>query len=240
MANDIKNLKKASREKKYEFYTQLEDIEKELRYYKDQFNGKVVYCNCDDPFESNFFKFFALKFNEWNLKQLICTCYDDSPVAGEQLSLFETNVDTKNIKDKHAYKLVLNEVKDFNGDGLDEDDIKTLIKNSNNILTLLDGDGDFRSEECIELLKQSDIIVTNPPFGLFREYVAQLMKYEKKFLIIGSQNALTYKDIFPYVRYNKMWFGLTMNGSNRYFRVPDYYELTESTGKIENGIKYLC
>ena len=238
MANNIQNMKKASKNRQDEFYTQLEDIEKELRYYKDQFEGKVVLCNCDDPFESNFFKFFALKFNEWKLKKLICTCYDDSPIIGEQLSLFDLNYEVKTKKPKKAYKVILNEVKDLNNDGLDENDIKELIKENSNTLSLLKGNGDFRSEECINLLKQADIVVTNPPFSLFREYIAQIMKYDKKFLVIGNQNAITYKEIFPLIKDNKLWFGLTMNGSNRYFRVPDSYELTEATGKIENGIKY--
>ena len=239
MANNRK-LDNAKEKKRDEFYTQLVDIEKEMKYYKDEFKDKIVFCNCDDPYESNFFKYFAMNFNALGLKKLISTCYAGSPIVYEQLSLF----DIKGLKiekgyEKKPYKIEITEVPDTNNDGaIDLSDVEYLIKNQKNTLTLLKGDGDFRSQECIELLKESDIVVTNPPFSLFREYVAQLIKYDKKFLIIGNQNAITYKEIFPLLKDNKMWLGVSMNGSNRYFQVPDNYPLTEKTGKIENGKKY--
>ena len=240
MANDINNLKKANKNKADEFYTQMEDIQKEVVLYKEYFKDKVVLCNCDDPFESHFFKYFALNFNKLGLKKLITTCYAGSPIITDQLSLFDVKgLVIKKEEAKKPYKIEITEVEDTNGDGaVDLSDVEYLIKNKKNTLTLLKGDGDFRSDECIELLKQADIVVTNPPFSLFREYVAQLIEYDKKFLIIGNQNAITYKEIFPLLKDNNMWLGITMNGSNRYFRVPDSYPLTESTGKIENGIKY--
>ena len=240
MANDINNLKRATKNKADEFYTRMEDIQKEVALYKEYFKDKVVLCNCDDPFESHFFKYFALNFNKLGLKKLITTCYAGSQIIAEQLSLFDVKgLVIKKEEEKKPYKIEITEVEDTNGDGaVDLSDVEYLIKNKKNTLTLLKGDGDFRSEECIELLKQADIVVTNPPFSLFREYVAQLIKYDKKFLIIGNQNAITYKEIFPLLKNNNMWLGITMNGSNRYFRVPDSYSLTEATGKVENGIKY--
>ena len=180
-----KNLQQANKAKKDEFYTQLPDIEAELRHYKNHFKDKTVFCNCDDPYESNFFKYFAINFNFLGLKKLIATCYAKSPIAGEELSLFHyfklKDDDSKLI----AHKLGITEVTDENGDGaIDLADVELLLKNKKNILTQLKGNGDFRSEECVELLKEADIVVTNPPFSLFREYVAQLVQYEKKFLII--------------------------------------------------------
>ena len=228
----------AKKNKADEFYTQLKDIELELKYYKDYFKNKVVFCNCDDPYESNFFKYFAINFNHLGLKKLIATCYDSSPVAYTQMNFFGENKLIAN-KNRKAYKIVITEVLDYNNDGaIDLSDVDYLLKNKNNTMALLKENGDFRSKECIELLKQSDIVVTNPPFSLFREYIAQLFEYNKKFIIIGNQNAITYKEIFPLLKDNKMFLGLTMNGSNRFFRVPDSYPLTEKTGKIENGIKY--
>ncbi|MBR6073064.1 MAG: adenine-specific methyltransferase EcoRI family protein [Bacilli bacterium] len=234
------SLREANRAKNDEFYTQLDDIEKELSHYKEHFKNKVVFCNCDDPYESNFFKYFALNFNHLGLKKLICTCYAGSTIVTSQLSLFDVKgLKIKEGYEKSPYKIEITEVDDANGDGaIDISDVEYLLKNKENTLTLLKGDGDFRSDECIELLKESDIVVTNPPFSLFREYIAQLMEYNKKFLIIGNQNAMGYREIFPLFRDNKIWLGVSMNGSNRYFRVPDSYELTESTGKIENGLKY--
>lgn len=208
------DLRKAKENKNDEFYTQLSDIERELRNYTEQFMGKTVLCNCDDPYESNFFRYFALNFNHLGLKKLICTCYDESPVIGEQLSLFDLNYEIHPAKPKSAYKIVITEVGDQNGDGaFNISDVKELVKNKKNTLTLLKGDGDFRSKECIELLKEADIIVTNPPFSLFREYVAQLMEYQKKFLIIGNQNAITYKEFFPLLKENKVWIGYGFNMS---------------------------
>lgn len=212
-----KSLNAAAKAKKDEFYTQMPDIANELKHYKKHFYDKVVLCNCDDPFESNFFKFFALNFNTWGLKKLICTCFDGSSIAGNELPLFEDNKDVK----RKAYKVELTEVTDINQDGAtDLLDVKEILKL--NPPQLLQGNGDFRSAECIELLKEADIVVTNPPFSLFREYVAQLMEYNKKFLIIGNQNAITYKEIFPLIRNNKLWLGYKAGDMS--FAVPDSYE----------------
>ena len=215
------SLHAAEKAKQDEFYTQLEDIEKELKYYKQHFQGKVVLCNCDDPYESNFFKYFALNFNKLGLKKLIATCYDGSPVAGDELPLlFE--IEEREPK-KIAYKVEITEVSDYNGDGaINLSDVQYLIQNDKNVLSLLKGNGDFRSQECIELLKEADIVVTNPPFSLFRDFVALLMAYKKQFLIIGNQNALTYRDIFHYLKDNEMWLGCKFGDMS--FRVPDYFE----------------
>jgi len=171
-----KNLRSANKAKKDEFYTQLSDIEKELKYYKNHFKNKIVYCNADDPFESNFFKYFASNFNTLGLKKLIATSYAGSPIVGGQLSLF--NVEgLKNIKKKEPFKIEINEVKDLNKDGaVNMADVEWLLKHDKNVATPLKGSGDFRSDECIELLKKADIVVTNPPFSLFRDYVEQLIK----------------------------------------------------------------
>lgn len=233
-----KTLGKAKKNKKDEFYTQLSDIEAEMRYYKDQFKDKIIFCNCDDPYESNFFKYFALNFNFLGLKKLIATCYTDSPVVGEQLSLFDVeNLEAEDSKS--PYKIEITEVKDENADGaVDLTDVEYLIKNKKNTLTLLKGDGDFRSDECVELLKEADIVVTNPPFSLFREYIGILMEYNKKFLVIGGQNAITYKEVFRFIKTNDIWLGID-NGGNKWFRVPNHYDIkTESRIKIENGNKY--
>jgi len=237
---DNRNLRQARKAKKDEFYTQLADIENELKHYKDQFRGKIVYCNCDDPYESNFFKYFAANFNALGLKKLITTSYSGSPIAGQQLPLFEIE-GLKEIKpkDAEAHRIEINEVPDFNKDGaIDLKDIEQLLKHTTNVCAPLKGDGDFRSEECIELLKQADIVCTNPPFSLFREYVAQLVEYDKKFLILGDQNAITYKEIFKLIKENKLWLGYD-NGGTKWFQVPDDYDIpTESRKKIVNGVKY--
>ena len=220
MANAL--LGKAKKEKNDEFYTQLSDIEAEMRHYKDQFRGKVIFCNCDDPYESNFFKYFAMNFNYLGLKKLIATCYASSPFAGEQLSLFDVmELEEKPDDGKRAYKIEITEVTDANADGaVDLSDVEYLLKNKKNVLTLLQGDGDFRSAECIELLKQADIVVTNPPFSLFREYVSQLMEYDKQFIIIGNQNAIHYKEIFPLLKDNKLWLGYGFKGNVGFFLSP--------------------
>ena len=218
------NLKNAKRAKKDEFYTQLSDIEKEIRHYKEHLKDKIILCNCDDPYESNFFKYFAMNFNFLELKKLIATCYSSSPVMGEQLSFMDINaLHIEDKKYKHSYKIEITEVRDQNNDGaVDLYDVEYLLKNKKNVLTLLEGDGDFRSEECVELLKEADIVVTNPPFSLFREYIAQLIEYNKKFLIIGNQNAITYKEIFKLLKENKIWLGYKFGDMS--FTVPDYYE----------------
>lgn len=233
-----KNLNVAGKAKKDEFYTQLPDIENELKHYEKHFYGKTIFCNCDDPYESNFFKYFAMRFNQLGLKKLIATCYAGSPIADTQMSLFDSNKHIKQTRTGVPHKIVISEVTDLNGDGaINLTDVECLIKNDKNVLTRLDGNGDFRSNECIELLKEADIVVTNPPFSLFREYVAQLMKYEKKFLIVGNVNAITYKEVFPLIMENKMWLGPSITSGDRKFNVPDYYPLnaagcgTDSDGK---------
>jgi hypothetical protein len=237
------NLHKANQAKKDEFYTQIVDIEKELKHYKEQFRDKVVYCNCDDPFESNFFKYFASNFNALGLKKLIATSYKPSPIANTQLGLFgENKVLTvpKGRPKVTANKFIINEVRDMDSDGaFDLRDIAEQLKaNKNNEWAPLEGEGDFRSEESVELLKQADIVVTNPPFSLFREYVAQLMENNKKFLILGNQNSLTYKEIFKLIKENNLWLGYD-NGGTKWFQVPVDYDIqTESRIKIENGVKY--
>ncbi len=223
----------ARKNKQDEFYTQLVDIENELKNYKEFFKNKVVFCNSDDPYESNFFKYFAMNFNHLGLKKLICTCYDSSPVAHTQLSFIEGMEKTIPNTNRKAYKIEITEVLDYNGDGaVDLSDVKYLLLNDRNTLVKLKGDGDFRSQECIELLKQSDIVVTNPPFSLFREYVAQLIDYNKKFLIIGNINAITYKEIFRHIREGKIWAGYIFNKTLE-FEIPEHYN-----GNIRNGKKY--
>jgi hypothetical protein len=222
---------KAKKNKADEFYTQLSDIEAELRHYKDQFKDKVIFCNCDDPYESNFFKYFAMNFNYWDLKKLIATSYAGSPVAGMQLSLFDIKSLNEKKDVKRPYKVEITEVRDENADGaIDLTDVEYLLKNRKNTLTLLSDDGDFRSPECIELLKKADIIVTNPPFSLFREYVAQLMEYEKKFIIIGSKNAITYKDIFKLIKENRIWLGYGFPNGNAFFKIPAEYSRKWASG----------
>ena len=236
------NQQNAKKAKKDEFYTQLVDIEHELRHYKKHFAGKVVLCNCDDPYESNFFKYFALNFKYLGLKKLIATCYATSPVIFEQLSIFDVQTVKYEASDgKKPYKIEITEVEDTNGDGsINLADVEYLIKNKKNTLTLLEGDGDFRSEECIELLKQADIVVTNPPFSLLREYIAQLMEYKKKFLIIGNVNAITYREIFPYIKRDEMWMGCSIHSGDREFRVPDDYPLQAAGYRVdEKGFKYI-
>jgi len=216
----------AKKNKADEFYTQMADIEKELRHYKEHFKGKVVFCNCDDPYESNFFKYFAMNFNHLGLKKLIATSYSDSPVAFQQLSLFDVkDLEVKNNGSRPAVKIEINEIGDENADGaIGLADVEYLIKNQKNTLTLLKGNGDFNSEECIELLRIADIVITNPPFSLFREYVAQLVENEKEFLIIGNTNALTYKEIFKLFKENKIRTGYTNFNVGMYFFVPDDWD----------------
>lgn len=219
------SLIKANKAKNDEFYTQLKDIESELKHYKNQLKDKVIFCNCDDPFESNFFKYFAMNFKALGLKKLITTCYDPSPIANKeiQLSFFGEEKEAKHSNKSRqkiiskAYKIELDDISDIDGSGniniLDTKEIllreKAKLDNGgkSKILSYLKGDGDFRSDECIELLKQSDIVVTNPPFSLFREYIAQLIEYDKKFLIIGNKNAISFKDVFSYFKHNQVWYG---------------------------------
>lgn len=227
----------AAKAKNDEFYTLLTDIEKEMRHYRKHFKGKTVFCNCDDPFESNFFKYFVLNFNKLKLKKLIATCYAGSPIAGKQFSLFDSEESEE--KQTKPYKAVVTTVHDVNEDGgIDMFDVAELFRNGENELKALEGDGDFRSPECLELLDEADIVVTNPPFSLFREYVRTLVEHNKKFIIIGNSNAVTYKEIFPLIMNNEMWFGVTRTGTgSMWFQVPDSFP-EKSGQKVENGIRY--
>lgn len=220
------SLNAAIKAKQDEFYTQLPDIENELKHYKKHFKDKAVFCNCDDPYESNFFKYFAMNFNALGLKKLIATCYSCSPVAERQLTLFDDD-NIQPTKTGVPHKIVITEVADLNGDGATNlSDVEWLLKNDKNVLTRLEGDGDFRSKECVELLNEADIVVTNPPFSLFRDYIAQLLKYDKKFLVIGQQNAIHYVDIFREIKANKLWIGYKFGDMS--FQVPDYFEPRET------------
>lgn len=210
------NLHKAKDSKKDEFYTQLSDIEKELKNYKAHFKGKVVYCNCDDPRVSNFFHYFSYNFKKLGLKKLIATCYKN-----QNMDLFSQNDSEQAIYLEYTGDTNQNNVPDS-----DEIGIKPLK-----------GDGDFRSKECIELLKQADIVVTNPPFSLFREYVSQLIEYEKKFIIIGHQNAITYKEIFKFIKDNKLWLGYGFNRNMAHFINAHYEDYASDTDHKEGMIR---
>ena len=196
MAN--KTLTLAKKAKNDEFYTQLGDIERELKHYKQHFKGKTVLCNCDDPRVSNFFKYFALNFELLGLKRLIATCYKSK----------EINIFSQNNSEQAVY--IVYEGDKNNNHIVDNEEIE---------VKPLKGDGDFRSKECVELLKQADIVVTNPPFSLFREYITQLIEYDKSFIVIGNYNAITYKEIFPLIKNNKLWLGNGFSGGNAYFNI---------------------
>lgn len=212
MAGNNSNLGAAKRAKNDEFYTQLTDIEKELRHYRKHFKDATVLCNCDDPFESNFFKFFVLNFTRLGLKKLIATCYEGSAVA-----------EYRDGKAK-PYKAVVTTVHDTTGDGgVDMEDVRNLFELGENELAELEGDGDFRSEECLALLDEADIVVTNPPFSLFREYVSVLMEHQKKFVIMGNINAVTYKEFFPLIKDGLVWPGASFNKTME-FILPDDYQ----------------
>ncbi len=218
-----KDLKDAKENKADEFYTALSDIEKELKHYRSQFKDKIILCNCDDPYESNFFKYFAMNFNYLGLKKLIATCYNGSPVAYTQLSIFDLDEDTPK-SDRVAYKVEITKVEDMNGDGaIDLADVEAMLQIPG-MVQRLEENGDFRSKECIELLKEADIVVTNPPFSLFREYVATLIEYNKKFVIIGNTGSVGYKEIFPLIKANKIRTGYTNFNTGMFFVVPDSYE----------------
>ncbi|MFH1170195.1 MAG: adenine-specific methyltransferase EcoRI family protein [Candidatus Vogelbacteria bacterium] len=239
MAN--KNLTNAKRAKNDEFYTQYSDIQKEieayLEYNPDVFRGKAVYCNCDDPYESNFFKYFVLKFNNIGLKKLITTSYVPSPITGTLFPLSEIE-GLRKFTRKQPFKIEINEVKDLNNDGaVNLKDIECLLRQDQNVTTLLKGNGDFRSDESIELLKQSDIVVTNPPFSLFREYIMQLVDHDKKFLIIGNLNAITYKEIFPLLKANKVWLGnnYKINAGAMFFEIPEKIANLEQVREIKTN-----
>ena len=219
--DEIKNtgLNSARAAKNDEFYTQLSDIEKELRHYAQHFKGKTVYCNCDDPRVSNFFHYFSYGFEHLGLKKLIATCYKNQSVDLFSASDVEQAISLEYNGDKNGNKIP----------DLEEIGIKKLK-----------GDGDFRSEESIELLKQADIVVTNPPFSLFREYVQQLIDYDKKFIIIGNLNAASYKEIFALIKANKIWFGPSIKSGDREFGVPDEYPLNAASFRLDaDGRKFI-
>ncbi|MBD3878295.1 MAG: adenine-specific methyltransferase EcoRI family protein [Quinella sp. 1Q5] len=233
-----KNLNSAAKAKKDEFYTQIRDIENELWHYQKFFAGKTVLCNCDDPYESDFFKYFMIYFNQLGLRKVIATCYAGSPIVQTELDFFGTqNYNPHFDKRTQAIKLEVTEVTDLNGDGAaDLADVKLLLENNRNVVTYLEGNGDFRSPECVDALKEADVVVTNPPFSLFREYVAQLIAYDKKFLIIGNMNAITYKEIFPLIKENKLWLGYGFRGMVGFFRSP-YEDVAASTQHREGMIR---
>ncbi len=249
MANH--NLTKAKNAKNDEFYTQFEDIQKEINAYieydPNTFRNKVVYCNCDDPYESKFFQYFVLNFKALGLKSLITTSYKPSPIANTQLSLFGNH---KTIQPKKgrpkvtANRFILNDVGDYNNDGAfnAKDVALQLQENKNNEWAPLEEDGDFRSQECIDLLTQADIVVTNPPFSLFREYIKQLSDYEKKFVIIGNKNIITYKEVFPLIKNNKMWVGTTSFNKDILFIAPPNADLSskpKTAIREVDGVTYL-
>jgi len=213
MARNATNklLQQAKKSKSDEFYTRFSDIESELQHYKNHFKNKVVYCNCDDPTISNFFKYFALNFKALGLKKLIASCYKE-----QEIDLF------------NSYKTESGSFYEYTG--TDEENIAPTSKD----IVYFNGDGDFRSSESIELLIQSDIVVTNPPFSLFREFIAQLVKYEKEFLIIGNINAITYKEIFRLIKENKAWLGINLGRGVSGFIVPEHYELYGTETQIDS------
>ena len=244
------NLNDSARNKQDEFYTQLSLVESELKHYRYHFKGKTVLCNCDDPYESNFFKYFAMNFNALGLKKLITTCYATSPVTGKEFQYFvdkggqlsfiqtESNSPMQEENVRKPYKVEITEVTDANGDGrIDLTDVEYLMRNKKNTMTLLDGNGDFRSSECVELLKEADIVVTNPPFSLFRDYIALLEEYQKQYIVIGNMNAAIYKEIFPLIKENRIWLGY--NSGHFWFKVPNSYEEKKTDYKIdEHGQKW--
>ena len=247
-----RNLNSAKTARKDEFYTKLTDIEKEMRYYRKHFKGKTVLCNCDDPFESNFFKYFVLNFNRLGLKKLIATCYSTSPIMGShfhyhvdgsgQISFsFEDEAVVDNDS-KRPYKATVTQVYDTTGDGgVDMLDVAKLFMTGDNELVELNGDGDFRSTECIELLDEADIVVTNPPFSLFREYLGTLVEHQKHFIIIGNVNAVKYQEVFPLFMSNELWLGASIHSGDRAFFVPDDYPLDAAGCGVdgETGRKYI-
>lgn len=218
--------------RKDEFYTQYEDVAKEMENYTEQFRNKTVLCNCDDPFESAFFRFFLLHFDELELSGLISTCYASSPVMGQEYPL---------EGGKGAYKAVVTEIPEVPITRPDESlDLETVFAMPGNSIARLEGDGDFRSAECEALLDEADIVATNPPFSLFRDYISQLMRHRKQFIILGNMNAATYKEVFPLFRDDKVWYGESIRSGDRKFYVPDSYPLKASNcGIDENGRRFI-
>lgn len=249
-----RNLGIAKAAKQDEFYTRYGDIEKEVEAYlefdRDTFRGKVVYCNCDDPFESNFFKYFAANFNKLGLKKLVTTSYDGSPIAGRVTSFPEYNAGNGERQKPKALAVTLDHVKDENGDGaVNIEDVEIFLKRNKAARKALKGNGeysggDFRSAECIALLKEADIVVTNPPFSLSREYVPLLMQHKKKFLIIGNTNWITYREHFQLIQEKKMWLGSTNFNVGMFFEVPDdwekFHHIDAETGKKIARVSTSC
>lgn len=218
-SNRNQDFQQAKQEKKDEFYTSLKDIELEMIHYTSHFKGKVIYCNCDDPRESNFFRYFYNNFENLGLKKLITACY-----RSLKADAFENKISEQAVYLEYSGKQ--------NGNKSSKDELVHINQ--------FKGDGDFRSAESIELLQQADVVVTNPPFSLFKEYCAQLIEYKKKFIIIGNMNAVTYKSIFPLIQNNEMWYGPSIRSGDREFRVPSNYPLAASgTRKDEHGNKYV-
>jgi hypothetical protein len=245
-----RSLSAAKAAKQDEFYTQYIDIQKEVEAYlefdPDTFRGKVVYCNCDDPFESNFFKYFAANFNKLGLKKLITTSYDGSPIAGQGTLFPEYDEGNGKRQKPKAMAVVLDHVKDEDGDGaVNIQDVKLFLKRNKAARIALKandkyGGGDFRSPECVAFLKQADVVVTNPPFSLFREYVAQLFEHKKKLLIVGNLNAIKYKVVFPHFQGDKLWLGPTISSGDREFQVPDHYPLNAAGWRVDDdGTKFI-
>lgn len=239
---DNKGMAQAKANRLDEFYTIYEVIQNELNHYEKHFEGKTVLCNCDDPYESNFFQFFVRNFNYLKLKRLICTCYSGSPMGFVQMSIFD-DFDAP-ATNKYGYVIDINEVPMKNGRGVSDDDIDNLLHSEKRGVKKLKGNGDFRSEECIEYLKQADIVVTNPPFSLVKEYIPQLVAYKKKFLIIASMQNIKYKEIFPLISKGELWAGHSFNETME-FIMPDDYELKgkafiDSNGKKHGFVPGIC
>jgi len=230
MANNT--LTQAKNAKNDEFYTQWSDIEREVQAYldfdPDVFKGKTILCPCDDPYESNFFKYFALRFREFKLKKLIATCYAGSPIANKELSLFDDESE-ENKTTRNPHKIEITEIPDLNNDGVANlADVELLLASDRNHLTRLKGDGDFRSEEIKKLRDEADIIITNPPFSLFREFLAWVVETDKQFLVIANMNAIAYKEVFPLIKENKIWLGVTGFNEGMYFKVPESFIYADS------------
>ena len=234
MANN-KGMANAKNNDNDEFYTVYETIQAELNHYEKHFNGKTVFCNCDDPYESNFFQFFIRNFNYLKLKRLICTCYSGSPMGFVQLSIFDDF--NQLASSKYGYVIDISEVPMKNGRGVTDDDINDLLRSPKRGVKKLIGNGDFRSDECIKYLKEADIVVTNPPFSLLKEYIPQLIEYDKKFLIIASMQCIKYKEIFPLIAQNKMWAGFKFNETME-FIMPNSYELKGKAFIDKNNKKH--
>lgn len=233
-----RNLHDSRSSKQDEFYTQLSTIEEELRHYKEHFKDKIVFCNCDDPFESNFFKYFALNFNHLGLKKLICTSYSTSPIFRKQMSLFGEDYEplTAASDNKTPYKIEITEIPEEDGH-YDMSDVEFLLKSDKNTLVPLKGNGDFRSSECKKLLEECDIVCTNPPYSLMQTFLPMLIESGKKFIILGNTNHITLQEIKPHILKDNLWFGYTHG--HFWFMVPDYYEPKKTDYKEdENGQKW--